>query len=117
MVPLAGLVVQVEQNCYGVGGQDTGRDHRVTEGCHRRRERREGARHRRDGEHAHTHEADALNDEGSASWREVAIPRIRPLDSGGGWFNSGLSQWMTMTVCGSTGPGEPARACGRGPLR
>ena len=60
MVPLAGLAVQVEQNCYGVGGQDTGRDHRVTEGCHRRRERREGARHRRDGEHAHTHEAEAI---------------------------------------------------------
>lgn len=90
MVPLAGLAVQVEQNCYGVGGQDTGRDHRVTEGCHRRPERREGARHRGDGEHAHTHEADALNDEGSASWREVAIPRIRPLDSGvGGGLTAG----------------------------
>ena len=60
MVPLAGLAVQVEQNCYGVGGQDTGRDHRVTEGCHRRRERREGARHRRDGEHTHTCEAEAI---------------------------------------------------------
>ena len=90
MVPLAGLAVQVEQNCYGVGGQDAGRDHRVTEGCHRRRERREGARHRRDGEHAHTHEVDALNDEGSASWREVTIPRIRPLDSGvGGGLTAG----------------------------